>query len=171
VVNNDSFLSNTYSGKSDWWFGRAAGNRTPYSINGTMKGQGGGNSSMFYPPSTENGWTSETGAWDGGAGGGGGAPWGLAGGYAEKSDSYWDIVSDKSGTVWRAPNESSGAGGNQGFCFLNSNYVNSYLVSQINTYYTNYGAGGVGGGSSGGFGQAGAIRVRVSNVDDGIYPS
>jgi hypothetical protein len=73
--------------------------------------------------------------------------------------------------AWIPPNESSGAGGNQGFIFLNSNFVNSYLVAMNNTYVPNYGAGGPGGYGQGGFGQRGVLAVRVSNVDDGIYPT
>lgn len=162
-------------GNSAWWTGRGQGNRVPYALRGSLKGQGGHNSSAFYPPSTNYGWSSESGGWDGGAGGGGGAPWGYAGGYADKGDSYWYelTTSDKDGnstTQWISPNESSGAGGNQGFCFLNITNVSSYLTSQTNTYLPEQGAGGLGGYGVGSSGQNGAIAVRVSNVDDGIYP-
>jgi hypothetical protein len=183
VVDSGSILNGSRpAANTSWWFGRAQGNRVPYVVlnerggYGGLKGQGGHNSAAFYPPSTDYGWTSESGGWDGGAGGGGGAPWGHPGGYADKSDSYWYVSSstdkyNNTTSQWNPPQESSGAGGNQGYCFLNSNYVSSYVVSQINTYYSNYGAGGAGGNAQGGFGQAGAIRVRVSNVDDGIYPA
>jgi len=174
IVDSGSiFTSAAGGGKPAWWTGRAAGNRVPYATSGTLKGHGGHNSSWFYPPSTEFGWTSESSSWDGGGGGGGGAPWGYAGGYAEKSDSTWVLSGpDKNNQfAWIPPNESSGAGGNQGFIFLNSNFVNSYLVAMNNTYVPNYGAGGPGGYGQGGFGQRGVLAVRVSNVDDGIYPT
>ena len=160
----------TQSGPSTWWFGRNSGNRVPYQTGGELRGQGAYNSDTFFPPSIQNGWTRETSSWDGGAGGGGGAPWGPPGGYAEKSDSIWSVGSDKTTTFWSPPNESSGAGGNQGWIFLNPSFVNSYETSQTNTYYPGYGLGGIGGYGQGSFGQSGAISVRVSNVDDGIYP-
>jgi len=151
-----------------WWTSRSPGNRVPYNILQGLRGQGATHSGEFFPPGTDNGWNAEVNGWDGGAGGGGGAPWGYAGGYAERSGSNWSL----SGT-WTAPFESAGSGGNQGFILLHSSFVNNYLTSRTNTYYPAFGAPGLGrfieGNSSNG--QPGAIAVRVSNIDDGIYPT
>jgi hypothetical protein len=187
-------------GNSATWFGRAVGNRVPYVLPGAgagLRGQGGqgglgvvtSGTQRFFPPYQEVlAGTAADATWDGGAGGGGGAPWGRAGGYAERPDSVW--FETPAGPAlpgvnyWNAPTESAGSGGGQGFLFLNSNYVGTgdYLASsgnilQYNTGSSPYdgtrGVGGLGSGSTTnvGMGSGGSIAVRISNVDDGIYPA
>jgi hypothetical protein len=180
-------------GNSATWFGRAVGNRVPYVLPGAgagLRGQGGNfaatfGTQRFFPPYQAVQSGTGLGTWDGGAGGGGGAPWGYAGGYAERPGSSWSEVDAGGGlTYWNAPNESAGSGGGQGFLFLNSNYVGTgdYFASSGNGLQYNTGSGtfngtrGSGGPSSGsttnvGIGTGGSIAVRISNVDDGIYPA
>jgi hypothetical protein len=178
-------------GNSATWFGRAVGNRVPYVVsNGKagLRGHGGHfdlYGQQFFPPYPSIFGATGQGLWDGGAGGGGGAPWGYAGGYAERPDSSW-VNMGLFGALdsWNAPNESAGSGGGQGFLFLNSNYVGTgdYFASSGNGLQYNTGSGtfngtrGSGGPSSGsttnvGIGTGGSIAVRISNVDDGIYPA
>lgn len=168
------------SGNPDWWNNYTAGYRTPYNVTPTLMGQGAYNMGDYYPASTDPNYNNLIGTlgagFDGGGGGGGGAPWGRPGAIGDRPASFWTYYPpsvDKSGNPlaggWNPPVDSSGSGGNQGYIYLNGdgNYVKSYLTSETNTYYNTY---GLPGGPTGG-GSPGAIKVRITNVDDGIYPT
>ncbi len=156
-------------GRSSWWFSRAEQDRVPYNVVATLSGQDLWNVYEFYPPDTNYGLV----AWDGGGGGGAGAPNGYPGGYAEGNQGTWrveDIAPKGSASsfAWLAPSESFGAGGNQGIFYYNSTYANSFLNSRFASSYYNIGVGG--GGTAGLNGIAGAVAIRVSNIDDNIWP-
>ena len=145
-----------------------AGSRVPYPRLITLHGHGHGNRMDFTPPYPDPLWTGSSAyTWDGGGGGGASAPWGVPGGYSEATGREW--VYD--GTAWVGPGESRGAGGSQGYTYFNSSYVNSYLASNSNTYLRGNGIGGLNTYNAAGKGNDGRVRLRISNIDDGIYPS
>ncbi len=170
VTTNISVIGSYPAGNSGW-NARGEGSRVPYSTNFFLKGQSPSNVSEFYPTSGQydNGTTVD---WYGGAGGGGGAPSGYPGGYAESPGNLWSAAGGKkSPTYWYPPNGSSGGGGNQGYHFQNLSFVSSYNFSFDNSLYNTYGGGGSNSYSSPTAGNTGNIIARITNVDDGIYPT
>lgn len=172
TTNPNTVLDPSVTGSSNWWYSPSPGLRVPYNTFPTLFGHGRTSNQFFYAPGADGLWTD----WDGGAGGGGGAPWGKPGGYAERPNQTWIQSVDKYGTTtWYAPSEISGAGGNQGFALVNSAYVLSSQISTTNSWWPGGGGGGgynaAGLNAIAGNGQGGAFAVRISNVDDNVWPT
>ena len=167
TTNNFSAISGS-AGPSTWWTGRAAGDRVPYRIGNFLTGMGSG-SFEFYPPNPD----AIVFPLDNGGGGGGGAPGGYPGGIVENGDQQWIfgtfVIDPKTGqtaTGWNPPYETQGAAGSAGFHYFNPSFVLSSDARTSNVLAPDYGYGA---GPSGN-GADGGCWIRISNVNDGIYP-